>query len=89
MHKILIATHIDIPRQFGKSLKKPLIHRPVRQIARRALELAAERKAVALRVEGEDILVGVRPVEAQVLAKAVAELGVGRVAVVREDEMVA
>jgi hypothetical protein len=75
-----------MPNHLLKRLKELRIHSPIPQITGTLLEAWGERIRVLGGVEAEDIAIGVRPVEAEVIAEAVTELGVRRVARVLPDQ---
>lgn len=84
-----IATHRNRIDHLLKRLKEPTIHGPIPQIAGTLLEARGEDVGVLEGVEAEDLVVRVGPVEAEVFAEAAAEFGVGGVAFVFEDQVVA
>lgn len=81
-----IPTHRHGIFHLLERLKELRIHGPVPQIASTLPEAGGEGVGVLRGVEAEDLVVRVRPVEAEVLAEAMAEFRVRGVAIVFEDE---
>ena len=69
-------------------LEEPRLHSPVLEITRVPLEFFRKDMGQLLAVESEDVNVRERPVETEIFTEALRELGVLRVALMGEDEVV-